>query len=131
MKPKRTIKGGQSEAAAVEEARKEIAADAEILSETVVPEPPVDSADMTAFDLAEAKERAERLCPAHSVVVDVSLKSFFSSYKVELVYDEDFHTSEEARGKTFEYIEALYNSVRLHSTLGYLSPVEYEKRKAA
>ncbi len=58
-------------------------------------------------------------------------ESFFSSYKVELVYDEDFQTREEARGKTFEYIEAFYNPVRLHSTLGYLSPVEYEKRKAA
>ena len=39
-------------------------------------------------------------------------ESFFGSYKVELVYDEDFETREEARAKTFEYIEAFYNSTR-------------------
>ncbi len=59
------------------------------------------------------------------------VESFFSSYKVELVYDEDFQTREEAREKTFEYIEAFYNRKRLHSTLGYLSPVEFEKRNVA
>ena len=58
-------------------------------------------------------------------------ESFFGSYKVELVYDEDFETREEARAKTFEYIEAFYNSTRRHSTIGYLSPVEYELEKAA
>ena len=58
-------------------------------------------------------------------------ESFFSSYKVESVFGEDFQTREEARGKTFEYIEAFYNQTRLHSTLGYLSPVEFEQEQAA
>ena len=58
-------------------------------------------------------------------------ESFFSSYKVESVFGEDFQTREEARGTTFEYIEAFYNQTRLHSTLGYLSPVEFEQEQAA
>lgn len=82
-----------------------------------------------------------KLLDRHKMVCSMSRKgdcwdnavaeSFFSSYKVELVYDEDFETREEARAKTFEYIEAFYNSTRRHSTIGYLSPVEYELEKAA
>ena len=82
-----------------------------------------------------------KLLDRHKMVCSMSRKgdcwdnavaeSFFSSYKVELVYEEDFETREEARAKTFEYIEAFYNSTRRHSTIGYLSPVEYELEKAA
>jgi putative transposase len=38
-------------------------------------------------------------------------------------------TRQEARTAVFDYIEAFYNPIRLHSTLGYLSPAEYEKLK--
>lgn len=56
------------------------------------------------------------------------VESFFKSLKVELCKEMRFKTREEARSKIFEYIEVFYNRKRLHSTLGYQSPVEYEKR---
>jgi putative transposase len=40
-----------------------------------------------------------------------------------------FAPRQEARTAVFDYIEAIYNPIRLHSTLDYLSPVEYEKMK--
>ena len=59
------------------------------------------------------------------------MESFYRSIKTELIYHEDFGTREEARRAIFEYIEVFYNRVRRHSTLGYLSPTEYESRSSA
>jgi putative transposase len=56
------------------------------------------------------------------------VESFFSTLKQELVYRRDFATHDEARAALFEYIEGFYNRTRRHSTLGYLSPLEYERR---
>ena len=56
------------------------------------------------------------------------IESFFSTPKRELVHHESYATREEARRSLFEYIEVFYNRQRLHSTLGYRSPVEYEAR---
>ncbi len=58
-------------------------------------------------------------------------ESFFSTAKRELTHHELYATREEARRSLFEYIEVFYNRRRLHSTLGYRSPVEYELRFAA
>ena len=58
------------------------------------------------------------------------MESFFATLKKELVHDEDYATREEARASIFEYIETFYNRVRRHSTLGYLSPVDYEVAQA-
>lgn len=58
-------------------------------------------------------------------------ESFFGTLKTELVTDEDYRTKDEARRSLFEYIEMFYNRRRRHSTLGYLSPVEYEARYAS
>ncbi len=55
-------------------------------------------------------------------------ESFFKSIKVELAKKQKFNTIEEARAAIFEYIEIFYNRKRLHSTLGYVSPVDYERR---
>ncbi|MDR3665240.1 MAG: IS3 family transposase [Ignavibacteriaceae bacterium] len=52
-------------------------------------------------------------------------ESFFSTLKKELVYLTKFRTREQARREIFEYIEIFYNRQRSHSSLGYLSPVEY------
>jgi transposase InsO family protein len=52
-------------------------------------------------------------------------ETFFSTLKKELIYLTKFETKEQARREIFEYIEIFYNRQRLHSSLGYLSPVEY------
>lgn len=54
------------------------------------------------------------------------VESFFSTLKNELVHDHEFHTREAARAAVFEFIEVFYNRQRLHQTLGYLSPVQFE-----
>lgn len=56
------------------------------------------------------------------------MESFFSRFKVELVYAESFRTVEDARTEIFEYIEMFYNRKRRHSSLGYVSPHEYEQQ---
>jgi len=53
-------------------------------------------------------------------------ESFFHTLKTELVHHELYRTRAEARASVFDYIETFYNRQRLHSTLGYLSPVEFE-----
>jgi transposase InsO family protein len=55
------------------------------------------------------------------------VESFFASRKKGLVHHEDYATREAARASIFEYIEAFYNRVRRHSSLGYVAPVEYER----
>jgi putative transposase len=56
------------------------------------------------------------------------VESFFKSLKSELIYRENFENEQDLRSAIFEYIETWYNRKRLHSSLGYLSPVEYEKK---
>jgi transposase InsO family protein len=53
-------------------------------------------------------------------------ESFWSKLKTELVHLERFATREQARAAIFEYIECFYNRVRLHSSLGYVSPERFE-----
>ncbi len=55
------------------------------------------------------------------------MESFFASLKKELVLDANFATRAEARAAIVEYIEVFYNNQRRHSTLGYVSPAEYER----
>ena len=55
------------------------------------------------------------------------MESFFHTFKVEFVYHQNFETIEEARIKCFEWIESYYNRYRLHSSLGYRTPVDVEE----
>jgi transposase InsO family protein len=55
------------------------------------------------------------------------MESFFGTLKTEMVYFEKFSSREEAKTKIFEYIEVFYNRQRRHSTLGQLSPAEFER----
>lgn len=55
------------------------------------------------------------------------MESFFSRFKAELLQGGVFHSAEDARSKIFEFIEMYYNAVRLHSSIGYLSPNAFEK----
>ena len=56
------------------------------------------------------------------------MESFFSRFKVELIYAENYRSVDEARAGIFEYIELFYNKVRRHSAINYLSPNEYEQK---
>jgi transposase InsO family protein len=77
-----------------------------------------------------------RLLGAHGVVQSLSrprqcwdnavAESFFATLKTELVYRSAWPTRGAVRRAIFEFIEVFYNRRRLHSTLGYCSPAEYE-----
>jgi transposase InsO family protein len=54
-------------------------------------------------------------------------ESFFHTLKVELVHRRRFATRAEASAAIFEYIEVWYNRKRMHSALGYKSPIAYER----
>jgi len=58
-------------------------------------------------------------------------ESFFKTLKLEMFYHRVFTDRQEVRTALFEYIEGFYNTVRLHSTLGYQSPDEYERTQNA
>lgn len=58
------------------------------------------------------------------------LESFFSTLKKELIYREKYFNLEDLQMSLFEYIEIFYNRERKHSTLGYLSPFEFESKNA-
>jgi transposase InsO family protein len=53
-------------------------------------------------------------------------ESFWSTLKMELIYDEDFETRAAARQAVFEYIEVFYNRRRRHSSIDYRFPIEHE-----
>jgi putative transposase len=53
-------------------------------------------------------------------------ESFFRTLKMEEVYVKDYRDFEEAEENIGEFIEEVYNKKRLHSSLGYLPPVEFE-----
>ena len=54
-------------------------------------------------------------------------ESFFATLKVEFVHETLFHTRAQATREIFEYIEVFYNRVRRHSSIGYVSPLEFER----
>ncbi len=56
------------------------------------------------------------------------VESFFHSMKIEAVHGERFTTRQAIRQEIFEYIETFYNTIRQHSTLGYISPETFEAR---
>jgi transposase InsO family protein len=56
------------------------------------------------------------------------IESFWSSLKYELVYHQRFATYAQARTAIFDYIETFYNRTRLHSSLAYLSPINFESQ---
>ena len=59
---------------------------------------------------------------------NAAMESFFSSLKTERTARKTYRTRNEARADVFDYIERFYNATRRHSTIGYLSPVEFERK---
>lgn len=62
---------------------------------------------------------------------NASMESWNHSFKVEAIHGEKFSTRAAAKNHVFEYIDVYYNRMRLHSRLGYLSPVYFEAQKVA
>ena len=58
-------------------------------------------------------------------------ESFFHSLKVEWLHGNDLRDRESLRSEVFRYIESYYNRSRRHSSIGYLSPAEFERRAEA
>lgn len=83
----------------------------------------------------------QQLLASHGLICSMSRRgdcydnavkeSFFQSLKVEEVYHRDFKSRAQAKTALFEYIEMFYNRQRLHSSIGYMSPMEYESRTVA
>jgi len=61
---------------------------------------------------------------------NAAMESFFSSLKTERTARRVYRTRDQARADVFDYIERFYNAARRHSTLGYLSPVDFENQAA-
>lgn len=59
---------------------------------------------------------------------NAAMESFFSSLKTERTARKVYRMRDDTRADMFDYIERFYNGRRRHSTLGYLSPVEFEER---
>jgi putative transposase len=84
-----------------------------------------------------ASSHYRRLLEKHGITCSMSgraqcwdnapVESYFASLKKELVHDESYATRGEAKASIFEYVEAFYNRVRRHSSLGFLSPEEFER----
>lgn len=62
---------------------------------------------------------------------NAAMESFWRTLKVELIYQRHFHTRDEAKQAIFEYIEVFYNQIRRHSSIGYVSPMDFEQRHTA
>jgi putative transposase len=85
-------------------------------------------------------EQFQRILAGHGISCSMSrsgnvwdnaaMESFFSSLKTERTARRGYRTRDQARADVFDYIERFYNPARRHSTLGYLSPIEFEKQAA-
>jgi putative transposase len=83
-------------------------------------------------------EQFQRLMADHGITCSMSrsgnvwdnaaMESFFSSLKTERTARKVYRTRDDARADVFDYVERFYNPRRRHSTLGYLSPVEFEEQ---
>jgi putative transposase len=83
-------------------------------------------------------EPFQRLLADHGVTCSMSragnvwdnaaMESFFSSLKTERTASKMYRTRDQAKADVFDYIERFYNPTRRHSTLGYLSPMEFERQ---
>lgn len=78
-------------------------------------------------DLLDGKGAIPSMSRKGNCYDNAFVETFFKSLKSELIYRNDYDCEKALRSAIFEYIETWYNRKRLHSSLGYLSPVEYEK----
>jgi len=80
-------------------------------------------------DLLAEHEMVQSLSRPRQCWDNAVAESFFSSLKEELIHRQSWATRAQVRRAVFDYIEVFYNRRRLHSSLGYLSPADYEARR--
>ena len=90
------------------------------------------------LNLLHASETFQRLMADNGITCSMSrsgncwdnaaAESFFSSLKMERVRGKVYRTRDQARADVFDYVERFYNPNRRHSTIGYMSPIQYEER---
>ena len=83
-----------------------------------------------------ASGRYQRLLTTHGALASMSrtgnvydnapIESFFATLKTELIHHRNYETRQQAKAEIFEFIEVFYNRQRLHSALGYISPMAFE-----
>jgi transposase InsO family protein len=76
-----------------------------------------------ALSLAEAVASMSRKGNCYDNAV---MEAFWSTLKLEMIYRQEFDHESQVRQEVFEYIEVFYNRQRLHSALGYKTPVDFE-----
>ena len=86
-----------------------------------------------------SSEQFQQLLAEHGVLCSMSrsgncwdnaaMETFFSTLKTERTNRKVYRTRDEARADVFDYIERFYNPRRRHSTLDYLSPLDYEQQR--
>ena len=87
-----------------------------------------------------SSEQFQKLLTEHGVTCSMSrsgnvwdnaaMESFFSSLKTERTARKVYRTRDQARADVFDYIERFYNPQRRHSTIGYVSPMQFERNAA-
>ena len=85
-----------------------------------------------------SSEQFQRLMAENGIVCSMSrsgnvwdnaaMESFFSSLKTERTAAKTYRSRDEAKADVFDYIERFYNTKRRHSTIGYMSPMEFEMK---
>ena len=86
-------------------------------------------------------EDFQRLLDSHGITCSMSrrgncwdnaaMESFFSTLKTERLSRKQYRTRDDLRADVFDYIERFYNPKRRHSTIGYISPVQFENLQCA
>ena len=79
-------------------------------------------------DLLAAHELRQSMTRKDNHYDNAHAESLFSRFKAELLTDTKFYGLEDAYYQCFEYIEGYYNTIRKHSSIGYLSPVQFEQQ---
>ena len=95
---------------------------------------PIESAQYTSEHFQELLKEQGITCNmsrAGEVWDNSAMESFFSSLKTERTAKKVYRTREQARADVFDYIECFYNPTRRHSTIGYVSPLQFEEARKA
>src|SRR5674536_247733 len=92
----------------------------------------------TAYEMLRSLVGSEMCIRDNGVVCSMSrsgnvwdnaaMESFFSSLKTERTARKIYRSRDEAKADVFDYIERFYNPKRRHSTIGYMSPMEFERQ---